>query len=58
MEVATYVEFMLSMMAIALSVLVAGVALLGIGEAVEWAVARKHTSPAASASRDRGNTWN
>jgi hypothetical protein len=57
MEVATYLEFMLSMMAIALSVLVAGITLLGIYEAVEWAVGRKHTSSVASASYDRGGAW-
>ncbi len=41
MEVAAYVEFMLSIMAIAFSVLVAGITLLGLYEAVEWALTRK-----------------
>jgi hypothetical protein len=59
MEVAAYVEFMLSIMAIALSVLVAGITLLGLYEAVEWATGRKRTSSSvASASYDRGNAWN
>jgi hypothetical protein len=50
MEVAAYVEFMLTMMAIALSVLVAGVMVLGICEATEWALTRKRaTAPAKTA---------
>jgi hypothetical protein len=59
MEVATYVEVMLSMMAIALSVLLAGITLLAVGEAVEWALTRKQTASATTpvASYDRGNAW-
>jgi hypothetical protein len=50
MEVAAYVEFMLSMIAIALSVVLAGVTLLGIWEAAEWAVARRRTAASAKTS--------
>ena len=50
MEVAAYVEFMLSMMAIALSVLVAGITLLGIYEATEWALTRKRAGGCAKTS--------
>jgi hypothetical protein len=58
MEVATYIEVMLSIMAIALSVLLAGVTLLAICEAVEWAVTRKRTAASAKTSivaYERGN---
>jgi len=44
MEVAAYVEFMLSIMAIALSVVLAGITLLGICEAAEWALTRKRAA--------------
>jgi hypothetical protein len=49
MEVATYIEFMLSVMAIGLSVLMAGVTVLGICEATEWALSRKRTGTSAKA---------
>ena len=50
MEVAAYVEFMLAVLAIALSVLVAGVTVLGVCEATEWVLTRKRATAPATGS--------